>query len=51
MCPSYYMSKIHWNTLFLENLPLKLVLELTDHSYDTVVAKFTKKLRAEYDAL
>jgi hypothetical protein len=25
--------------------------ELIDHSYDEVIKKFTKKLRAEYDAL
>lgn len=47
----YHMSKVHWNTLMLQNLPPKIILELTDHSYDLVVAKFTKKLRAEYEAL
>ena len=45
----YHMSKVHWNTLFLEELPPKLITELIDHSYDLVVAKFTKKLKAEYD--
>lgn len=49
--PGYHMSKIHWNTLFIESLPPKLVLELIDHSYNLIVAKFTKKLRAEYDAI
>jgi len=49
--PGYHMSKVHWNTLMLESLPPKLILELTDHSYDLVVSKFTKKLRAEYDTL
>ena len=49
--PGYHMSKIHWNTLYLESLLPKLLLELTDHSYDLVVAKFPKKLRAEYDVL
>ena len=29
----------------------KLVIELIDHSYDLVVSKFTKKLRAELNAL
>lgn len=47
----YHMSKVHWNTLMLQNLPPKLILELTDHSYDLVVSKFTKKLKAEYDTL
>ncbi|MGS0525175.1 MmcQ/YjbR family DNA-binding protein [Zobellia nedashkovskayae] len=49
--PGYHMSKVHWNTLLLDSLPPKLVTELIDHSYDLVISKFTKKLKAEYDAL
>lgn len=49
--PGYHMSKSHWNTVILENLPAKLIMELVDHSYDLVVSKFTKKLRAEFDTL
>ena len=49
--PGYHMSKVHWNTLFLENLPPKLIIELVDHSYDLVVSKMTKKLRAELNTL
>lgn len=45
--PGYHMSKVHWNTLFLEHLPPKLILELVDHSYDLVVSGLTKKLQAE----
>ncbi len=47
----YHMSKVHWNTLFLEDLPPKLILELVDHSYDLVISKFTKKLKVEFDGL
>ncbi len=47
----YHMSKAHWNTLMIEQLPPKLILELIDHSYDLVVSKFTKKLKAEFDTL
>jgi predicted DNA-binding protein (MmcQ/YjbR family) len=47
----YHMSKVHWNTLFLEQLSPKLMLELIDHSFDLVVSKFTKKLKAEFDTL
>ncbi len=47
----YHMSKVHWNTLMLESLPPKLILELTDHSYDLVVSKFTRKLKTEFEAL
>ena len=49
--PGYHMSKVHWNTLFLEQLPPKLILELVDHSYDLIVSKFTKKLRDSFDGL
>ncbi|MBT8299879.1 MAG: MmcQ/YjbR family DNA-binding protein, partial [Maribacter sp.] len=49
--PGYHMSKVHWNTLYLENLPPKLIMDLVDHSYDLVVSKFTKKLKAEFDTL
>ncbi|WP_298484389.1 MmcQ/YjbR family DNA-binding protein [uncultured Maribacter sp.] len=47
----YHMSKVHWNTLFLEQLPKDLIKELIDHSYALVVSKFTKKLKAQLDAL
>lgn len=49
--PGYHMSKVHWNTLYLENLPPQLIRELIDHSYELIVAKFTKKLKAEFDGL
>lgn len=49
--PGFHMSKVHWNTLFLENIPSKLSIALIDHSYDLVVAKFTKKLKAEWNVL
>lgn len=49
--PGYHMSKVHWNTLILETLPPKLIRELTDHSYDLVVAKMPKKLREELEDL
>ncbi len=49
--PGYHMSKIHWNTLFLENLSPKLTTELVDHSYDLVVSKLTQKQKAELTSL
>ncbi|MCK5443349.1 MAG: MmcQ/YjbR family DNA-binding protein [Maribacter sp.] len=49
--PGYHMSKVHWNTIFLEELPPNLIRNLVDHSYDLVVSKLTKKLKAELDAL
>ena len=48
----FHMSKKHWNTVsIIDNLSDKLVFELIDHSYDCVVAKMTKKLRAELESL
>ena len=49
--PGYHMSKVHWNTLYLEQVPQKLLLELIDHSYDLIVASLPKKVRIEWEAL
>lgn len=45
--PGYHMSKVHWNTIFLEHTPPNLAIELIDDSYDLVVAKLTKKVQQE----
>ena len=47
----YHMSKVHWNTLYLESLPPDLVRQLIDHSYNLVVNGLTKKLRTELKGL
>ena len=49
--PRYHMSKIHWNTLFLEHLRTDLIEELIDHSYELIVAKFPKKIREQFEKL
>lgn len=49
--PGYHMSKTHWNTIFLEQLPAKMTMELIDHSYQLVVDKLPKKLKAELKGL
>lgn len=42
----YHMNKKHWNTLALdEDLSVRLIKELIDHSYDIVVSKMTKAER------
>jgi predicted DNA-binding protein (MmcQ/YjbR family) len=48
---AFHMNKLHWNTLILQDLPPQLIIELIDHSYDLVVSKMTKKLRAELENL
>ncbi|MFT6934202.1 MAG: putative DNA-binding protein (MmcQ/YjbR family) [Maribacter sp.] len=47
----WHMSKVHWNTIYIARLDPRVTKELIDHSYDLVVAKFTKKLKAKLDAL
>ena len=49
--PGYHMSKVHWNTLYLEQVPPKLLLELIDHSYELIVASLPKKVRLEWEAM
>lgn len=42
--PGYHMSKKHWNTVLCDgSLSDSFIQELTDHSYDLVVSKLTKK--------
>ena len=50
--PGYHMSKKHWNTVQCEgDLNPHLIVEMVDHSYDLVVRKMTKKLKAELESL
>ncbi len=44
--PAWHQNKTHWNTLLMgASMPDALVKELTEHSYDLVVASLTKKQR------
>ena len=46
--PGWHMSKIHWNTIYINrNVSDKLVKELIDHSYDLVFKSLTKKIQIE----
>lgn len=50
--PGFHMNKKHWNTVSLEDgLEDALIIKMIDHSYDLVVSKLTKKLKAELDSL
>ena len=41
---AFHMNKLHWNSITVnQQIPVKLFVELVDHSYDLVVAKMTKK--------
>ena len=41
----YHLNKKHWKTVLLEGLPLTLIKEMIQHSYDQVLAKVPKKER------
>lgn len=50
--PGYHMSKLHWNTVIIENnLSDDLIRELIDHSYDLVVSGLTKKAKDALKAM
>ena len=49
---AYHFNKKYWNQIFLDgDIDDRLIKKLIDHSIDEVLKKFTKKKRAEYDAL
>ena len=44
--PGYHMNKKLWNTVMIDgSISDKLLIELTDHSYDLVVQGLTKNLK------
>ncbi|AWA28929.1 MmcQ-like protein [Flavobacterium magnum] len=50
--PGYHMSKVHWNTIRVnQGVPDPMLRELIDHSYDLVFKSLTKKLQAEIGGL
>ena len=43
--PGYHMNKKHWNTISFDcTVPEKLILELTDESYNLILSSVPKKL-------
>jgi len=50
--PGYHMSKIHWNSVYVNNdAPDKLIYNLIDDSYQLIVNSLTKKLKIELESL
>ena len=46
--PGFHMSKIHWNTIAVnQDVPNALLKELIDHSYDLVFKSLAKKIQTE----
>lgn len=49
---AYHFNKKYWNQVRLDgDANDELIRRLIDHSYEEVLKKFTRKLRAEYDSL
>lgn len=49
---AYHFNKKFWNSIdFDRDVDDSLIRQLIDHSIEEVLKKFTRKLRAEYDAL
>ncbi len=45
--PAWHMNKKMWNTVEVDGtVPEKLMYDLIDHSYDEVIKKFPKNIRA-----
>lgn len=50
--PGWHMHKTHWNSVFTDGrVSDQLIKELTDHSYDLIVASLPKKLQKELEDL
>lgn len=47
-----HFNKKYWNQINLQGVvPDSLIRELIDHSYNEVIKKFTRKMRAQFEAL
>ena len=52
VAPGYHMSKIHWNTVAInQDAPDKLILEWLQDSYNLVFASLSKKIQKEIDEI
>jgi predicted DNA-binding protein (MmcQ/YjbR family) len=45
--PGYHLNKKLWNTITIDGIPPELLIELTDYSYDLIIASLTKKKQRE----
>ena len=50
--PGFHMNKSHWNTISMDgSVADNLIVELIDHSYELVVNKLPRALKAELENL
>lgn len=48
--PGWHMSKKHWNSVYTDgSVDDEQLRKLISHSYELIVKRLTKKVRAEYD--
>ena len=48
--PGYHMSKVHWNTVSLnQDASDKFILELLNHSYDLVFSSLSKAIKLKIE--
>lgn len=48
--PGYHMSKVHWNTVYLnQDVPDKKIAHLINHSFELVFASLPKKIKQEIE--
>ena len=48
--PGYHMSKVHWNTVYLnQDVPNKKIAHLINHSFELVFASLPKKIKQEIE--
>lgn len=48
VAPGYHMNKNHWNTIMMDgSVSDRLLMQWIDHSYDLVVQKLPKTLKAQ----
>jgi predicted DNA-binding protein (MmcQ/YjbR family) len=50
--PGYHMNKLNWNTIMLnESFKSSLLKDWIDDSYNLIIAKLSKKEKAQFDEL
>lgn len=50
--PGYHMSKVHWNTVYLnQDVSDRKIVYLINHSYELVMASLPKKIKQEIENL
>lgn len=50
--PGYHMSKVHWNSIYLDgSIPDHVLKSWIEDSYELIVSKLSRKLKVELNTL